>query len=204
MTGLFYMNFSGFTVIVIDDLQDRYSVEEVKKQSITDWKYIIITRKVVTFPIVFKNILEYAKSGEHYVKIFFYEQRDKPIEVRIFVLNPRTVVLVSGRPSLENILRKMISNPRYGETVVFIAKLVSDLENNISKYNDLMKVSKKLFLELTPIVYGQGIGRFSALRIVERRGSFDVTICVSRKGVDLRTDYGDIKVDIKGIDLCIK
>ncbi len=203
MNELFYINFSGFNLVVINELEKRLSLKDVKKKSILEWKYVIISRKIVSFPIIFKNLLDHYSSGTCYVKIFFYELREHPIELLIHIYGPRTLILLDGSPSLNRLLKRIIANPKYGESLMFIGHLDDRIEE-LSKYSKVLKLARKLFTELSPVVYSRGIGRFIAIKLREKDGSLDLVLCVSREGVSMETTYHDIKLNIQGIDRCFK
>ncbi|OYT40551.1 MAG: hypothetical protein B6U89_01720 [Desulfurococcales archaeon ex4484_58] len=201
MVNVFYANFSGFNIVLIDELIGREKIEEIKKKSVLDWRYIVITRRIVGFPIVFKNIFDNYGSGEYYVKIYFYELREKPVEMIICIQRPRTLVLIDSVPDIVRLLQRILSNPKYGETIVFIAKI--DGEIDLSKYSKSLRLARKLYTELSPLVYSRGMGRFLALKLSSKNGSLDIVLCVSREGVSLETSHGDIKLNIRGIDRCL-
>ncbi len=203
MRELIYVNYGGFNIVYIDELRKKCNINNYKSLSVVNWKYLLLLKRIVTFPIVFKYIFDKQGKGLQYARIRFREQIDKPVELLLHLMPTRTIFLINSNPSPSRILRRIFANPRYSETLLFLAEVHDDIEKELVQYNDLLKLSKKLFMELSNLVYKRGVGRFNALKIREREGVVDITICVSKKGVSLETSYGDIKVSIKDIEFCL-
>lgn len=203
MRELIYVNYGGFNIVYISEFREIHDIEYYKEKSVTNWKYLLLPKKIVTFPIVFKYIFEKQGKGLSYVKIRFREQIDKPIELLLYLMPTRTIFLINSNPQPSRILKRILANPRYSETLIFLAKIHDDIDKNIAQYNDLLGLSKKLFMELSNLVYRKGIGRINALKIREEADKTNIVICVSRKGVLLETNYGDIKVSIRDITYCL-
>jgi len=202
MNELLYINFSGFNLNVLDRLWEKYRIDDVKRKSIVDWRYILLTRRVIGFPMIFKNILDHYSNGTYYVKIFFYEQRDNPVEILLNITGSRSLIFIDSVPDIGRLMRRIISNPRYGETSLFIGKVELDIDE-LYEYDRLFKLAYKLFNELSPIVYSRGIGRFLGLKVREYGQKTEISLCVSREGVFIETTYRDIKLNIVNIDQCL-
>ena len=203
MREIVYMVYSGFNIIYINNLREKYSIENYKNTSVTKWKYLVLPKKIVTFPIVFKYIFDRQGMGFHYVKIRFREQLHNPVEMLLDLVPIRTIYLINSNPKPSRLFRRLFANPRYSETIMLLAEINDDPMKDLERYNDLIRLARKLFMELTSLVYKKGVGRFNALRLVEREGLVDIIVCVTRKGAFLETSYGDVKVTIKDIDSCL-
>ncbi len=200
---LLYFNVSGFGVVytltgrtsILGDFLDIIAEE---------WKYIIIARRVVSYPMVLKTLIDHCKQGVCFSRIYFYEIRHKPISMLYKILDAKTILLIDSSPEPNSLLRRVIANPRYSNSIVLLAqtKIVRpDLP--LEWIQRMTKTARRLYLELSPIIYGREMGRLVALQLQEQAEGISVNICVSREGVSSIFQHGGIRVEIRGIDQCL-
>lgn len=200
MSKITYLNAGGFQIYLFEN--GLVNLNNYLNKSTVNWKYIFIPRRIVTFPILFKYIVENQSTGSYYTRIFFYETRNNPLELLIYVKDYRSIYILSSNIPIHRLLKRIIANPRFSETVIFLAEIENDIENMLVKYTSLIKLINKLFPELTRIVYSRGAGRVLLIEFVEKETTFNLTVCVSQKGVFFKTTTEELSIDVKDIEHC--
>jgi len=204
MRGLIYLVYSGFDLLFLEEAGSEYTLSAVKRSSTLNWKYLVLVKKVVSFPIVFKYLFEKQNPGLHYVRVRFREQLQKPIEILAYVEYPRTLYILDSNPGFTTMLKRILANPRFSDTVMFVAELSSDAKAILKEYVELAKIARRLYLELGSLFYRENLGRLELLKIAEQsRGVLNVDSCVSKKGVYLEITYDNVKVHVKDIESCL-
>lgn len=197
-----YVNYGGFNVLVAPNYPIEYRLDYVKKKSVLNWKYYLLIRRGVRFQGVFKTIVEECGKGVYYVKINFYETRDKPVELTLAVLNPQIIVLLDSNTGFSSLIKRLLSNPIYGETIVLVARL----DDSLKEMDNALKQARfahKAFLELTPVIHSRGLGRIMLMKLRETDSTMELTICVSREAVSMETVEKNIKMRISSLDYCL-
>jgi len=197
-----YLNYGGFDILITQDCPVEYSVNYVKKKSVMDWKYFLLIRRGVRFQSILKTIVDECGRGIYYVKISFYETRDKPVELTLAVLNPQTIVLLDSNTGFSSLVRRMLSNPLYGETSLFVARIDDSLREAEHIYKQA-RFAHKIFLELTPMIHSRNLGRIMLMKIREIGSTVELTICVSREAVSIESVEKNIKMKISSLNYCI-
>jgi len=204
MRGVIYLVHSGFDLLFLEKTSSEYTLSGVKRSSTFNWKYLVLVKKVVSFPIVFKYLFEKQNPGLHYVRIRFREQLQKPIEMLAYMEYPRTLYILDSNPEFTAILKRILANPRFSDTVMFMAEFSSDVKDLLEEYSELAKIARRLYLELGSLFYRENLGKLELLKIAEQsRGVLDVDSCVSKKGVYLEITYNNVKVHVKDVESCL-
>lgn len=197
-----YVNYGGFDILIAPSYPAEYKLEYVKKKSIVNWKYYLFIRRGVRFQGVFKTIVDECGKGVYYVKISFYEIRDKPVELTLAVLSPQVIVLLDSNMGFPSLIKRMLSNPLYGETIALVAR-VDDSLKEIEHVSKQARFAHKIFLELTPMIHGRGLGRIMLMKLREAGSTMELTICVSREAVSMESTERNIKMRISSLEYCI-
>lgn len=197
-----YLNYGGFDVLVVPSCPVEYSLDYVRKKSVMEWKYFLLIRRGVRFQSVLKTIVDECGKGVYYVKISFYETRDNPVELTLAVLNPQTIALLDSNVGLPSLIKRMLSNPLYGETAVLVAKIDDSLKEADHAYKQA-RFAHKIFLELTPMIHGRNLGRIMLMKIRESVTGVELTICVSREAVSIESVEKNIKMRISSLNYCL-
>jgi hypothetical protein len=202
--SLLYFNLSGFGIVAVEPCEP-YQPSRVMNESSTEWKYILLTRRVISYPIVVKTIIEHSRKATWFTRIYFYEVRDRPIDMLLRILDSKTILICSSRPEPAKIMQRMVANPRYSCAVTLLAR-IEDIEPKYSVewVSRLARIARRLYLELSPIVYGRRMGRLVALKLRESVEAMNITICVSREGVSTSFTHGGLNVEIRGYESCLK
>lgn len=201
---ILYVNTSGSEIYVLEDLREKIKFDEVLNKITSDWFYILMFRKVVSFATVFKIITQYCVEHLCYVRIYFYELKEQPVKLILKVPDRRSIILINSNPPIGKLLKRIIANPRFGETVVFIARLGRKTININEKTAEDLKLSRKLFMELSPIVFGKGLGRLVAMNMKRSGAGYSIMLCVDKAGVFVQSSYEGVNLFIKSIDQCIR
>jgi len=204
MRGVIYLVHSGFDLLFLEKTSSEYTLSAIKRSSTFNWKYLVLVKKIVSFPIVFKYLFEKENPGLHYVRIRFREQLHKPIELLAYTEYPRTLYILDSNPGFTTILKRILANPRFSDTVVLMAELSQGVRDILEKYSELTKIARRLYLELGSLFYRENLGKLELLKIAEqRKGELDVDSCVSKKGVYLEIIYNNVKVHVKDVESCL-
>jgi len=204
MRGVDYLVYSGFDLIFLEETGSEYTLNAVKRSSTFNWKYLVLVKKIVSFPIVFKYLFEKQNPGLHYVRVRFREQLHKPIEILTYVEYPRTLYILDSDPGFTAILKRILANPRFSDTIMLMAELSSDARSVLGEYSELAKIARRLYLELGSLFYRENLGKLELLKIAEQsRGVLSVDSCVSKKGVYLEITYDNVKVHVKDVESCL-
>ncbi len=199
---LLYFNVSGFGV-VYTLAGGHINIGEVMGTVADEWKYIMVTRRVVSYPMVLKILTDQCGKGICFSRLYFYEIRHKPISMLYQTLDAKTIHLIDSRPEPLSLLRRIAANPRYSNTIILLAKTnISNANIPMEWIHRMARTARKLYLELSPIIYGKEMGRLIALQLQEQGEVINIKICVSREGVSSFYQYGDLRIEIIGIDRC--
>ncbi len=200
---LFYFNVSGFGVVYVDGYSPK-SITELYDSISEEWKYLLLLRRVISYPMIFKTLTDHCREDTWYSRIYFYELRDKPIEMVFRVLDTKTVLLINSRPEPKKLLRRIIANPRYSTTILMLSKVkYEELPASKEWIHRLTRLARKLYLELSPLIFSREMGRLTALKIREVGETVDIEICVTREGVSTSFEHGGLSVSIKPLDQCL-
>lgn len=202
MNKLIFLNTGGFHLITLNYDSELVDFKKYLSRSIINWRYIFIPRKIVTFPVIFKYIVENQSLGKQYIKIYFYEQRDNPIELITYLKNKQSLFILNSNIPMYKIVKRIIANPRFSETIIFTAELENDVHNQLNKYERFTKLLNKLYPEVSKIAYSRGVGKVMAIELSEENGLINLSICVSQKSVLYEINIESINIDIKGLDQC--
>jgi hypothetical protein len=201
---IFYLSTSGIEVHVLKDFNPGLTFEEMLNTKTSEWFYILIPRRTVGFATVFKYITQHCYIHLCFVRIYFYELREQPINLTIYVPDRRSIILIHSVPSLTKLLKRIIANPKYSETVVFIAKIPNKNIGIDRNTEEKIKLARKLFMELSPIIFSRGFGRLLALVIKSLNAGHQVTLCVEKPGIAVQSGYEGVSLIIKSIEKCLE
>ncbi len=201
---VFYLSTSGIEVHVLRDFNPGLTLEEILNTETNEWFYILIPRRTVSFATVFKYITQHCYAHLCFVRIYFYELKDKPINLTIYVPDRRSIILIHSIPSLVKLLKRVIANPKYSETVVFIARIPGKNISISRNTEEKLKLARKLFMELSPIIFSRGFGRLIALMIKGLNMGHQVTLCVEKPGIVVQSSYEGVNLIIKSIEKCLE
>ncbi|ADI31396.1 hypothetical protein [Staphylothermus hellenicus] len=201
---ILYVNASGTEIFVLENLRGKISFNEILETITSDWLYILLLRKVVSFATVFKTLTQQCRGKLCYARIYFYELKNQPIQLIFKIFDRSSTILINSDPPIEKLLKRIIANPKFGETVVFISNLGKDnIVIDTEQANDL-KVARKLYMELSPIVFGRGFGRLVAMNMEKTGAGYNVILCVDKEGVSVQSTYERVNLLIKSISQCIR
>ncbi|ABN69645.1 hypothetical protein Smar_0538 [Staphylothermus marinus F1] len=203
-SGILYVNTSGTEIFVLENLREKIDFDKIMDKTTSDWLYILLLRRVVSFATVFKMLTQHCQGELCYVRIYFYELKKQPIQLILKIFDQTFIILINSDPPIDKLLKRIIANPRFGETVVFISKLGKyNIAIDAELANDL-KLARKLYMELSPIVFGRGFGRLVAMNMKRIGARYNVTLCVDKEGVSVQSIYENINLLIKSVSQCIR
>ncbi len=203
MHRLHYFSVSGFSIVYLED-PSPISVKSISDNYIDNWKFLLLARKIISYPIVFKTITDHCRDGLWYVKIFFYEIRDKPLSLIVKILDPKTILLFDSRPEPRMLMKRILAGPRYSNSVVLLAKLPLDEPKEvIEEVQTLSRIARKLYLELSPLTFSRDLGRLVGLKLGRRGDSMEVVLCVDKEGVSTTFSHSGLTINILSLSKCI-
>jgi hypothetical protein len=201
---IFYLSTSGIEVHVLKKFNPGITFEEILNTETNEWFYILIPRRTVSFATVFKYITQHCYQHLCFVRIYFYELKDQPINLTIYVPDRRSIILIHTIPPIVKLLKRVIANPKYSETVVFIARVPNKSISIDRDTGEKLKLARKLFMELSPIIFSRGFGRLIALLIKGLNKGHQVTLCVEKPGIAVQSGYEGVNLIIKSIEKCLE
>jgi len=202
MSNLTYIEHGGFTFIHVDEFTSKYSLNDCLRRSVSDWKYILLLGRIITYPYVFKNIIDKQGYGLYVSRIWFKERLHTPDTIISYLSTHRTIYILNSQPQPRILLKRIILNPRFSDTLIFSAKISDSIDEDLSEYSELINIARKLYVELLSITFKHGIGRFNVMEISEKNGEMEINICIPRKGYYLETKFENSKLVIKDIESC--
>ncbi|NPA99551.1 MAG: hypothetical protein GXO43_09245 [Crenarchaeota archaeon] len=198
-SNIVLLNLSGFDLILTPETEN-FIPEFWHTKKTDDWQYIILPRRSVSFLQVFKILSDNCAGKLCYSRIFFYELRDRPVDLVLEPIDTKTFVIYGSNPSFPRIVRRILANPKYSNTVVFIAKFN---ETKYERYKRAASIARRIFMELSPVTISRGLGRLLGVKIENISGRMKVTLCVSREGIKSTETMGGVSVDIRSINQCL-
>ncbi len=164
----------------------------------------MLARKIISYPIVFKTITDHCRDGIWFSRIYFYEIRDRPISMIIKVLDPKTIFIFDSNPQPYRLIRRVIANPRYSNSVVLLVKLpYEEPRPLLEKVQNLTRIARKLYLELSPLTFNRELGRLMALKLRQTGDEMEIVLCVNKEGVSTRFSHGGLVINIISLEKCL-
>ncbi|RLG88635.1 MAG: hypothetical protein DRO16_04905 [Thermoprotei archaeon] len=199
-----YLNLGGIEFYVFKDLLNSISIEHILEKKTSDWKYVILKRRIISFANIFRIISEYCIKSRCYTRLYFYELRYEPIDVIIDVLDKKTFIIVSTNIPLSKVLKRIVSNPRFSESIIFITPIEKGLGKEIYDRMDDIKTLSKLYRELFPILFTKRLGKLVGIHVRKTsEGKHDIKLCVTKEDVSVEFQHKGLKMKIVGINRCI-
>ncbi|GEM_PF-6910918 len=192
----------GFNIVIPLSIDTtKYKPRELEK-----WEMIFIFNKIMTYSHILKVISDYCSAGDWYVRIRFYEQWDNPIDMYMKIIDGRRFILINSDPKPARLVMKFVHNPRFSNASILIMKPTETITMPDWIY-DLEKMARKLYLELSPLMYARGLGRLIGIR-VERSGGdkgLTVNLCIDKEipGKQRIVEKG-LEIILSGIRKCIE
>ncbi len=201
---ILYLNLGGIEFYVFKDLLNSISIEHVLEKETSDWKYVVLKRRIISFANIFRIISEYCIKSRCYTRLYFYELRYEPIDIIIDVLDKKTFIIVATNIPLSKVLKRIVSNPRFSEVIIFVTPIEKGLSKEIYDRMDDMKILSKLYRELFPILFTRRLGKLVGIYVRKTsEGKHDIKLCVTKEDVSVEFQHKGLKMKIVGINRCI-
>ncbi len=198
-SSIVLLNLSGFDLIVTPEVEN-FIPEFWHTKKTDEWQYIILPRRSVSFLQVFKILSDNCSGKLCYSRIFFYELRDRPVDLVLEPIDTKTFIMYGSNPPFPRIVRRILANPKYSNTVMFIAKFN---ETKYDNYRKSVTIARRIYMELSPVTISKGLGRLLGVKLENIGGRMKVTLCVSREGIKSTETMGGVSVDIRSINQCL-
>jgi len=169
------------------------------------WELILIPNRLITFTHLFKTIVEHCGEGYWFTRVRFYEQWEKPIDMLLKIIDPKTIIVLNSNPEPYKLAYRIAGNPRYSSMAVFVTSIHGEIY--VSEWIlELAKIAHKLHLEISPIVFTRGLGRLAGIRVTREpmSGNVNVDICIDKEFVAPQKiiEHG-IQVGVMSIRNCL-
>ena len=167
----------GFNIIIQLNIDlSKYRPHEIEK-----WEMIFLFNRIITYSHILKVISDYCSMGDWYIRIRFYEQWDNPMDMYIKIIDGRRFILLNSVPEPSRLIVKFVHNPRFSNAAVLIMKPKDTVDIPRWIY-ELEKIARKLYLELSPIMYARGLGRLIGIKVKrDKEKGLSVNLCIDKE-----------------------
>ncbi len=167
----------GFNIIIPLNIDlSKYRPHEIEK-----WEMIFLFNRIITYSHILKVISDYCSMGDWYIRIRFYEQWDNPMDMYIKIIDGRRFILLNSVPEPSRLIVKFVHNPRFSNAAVLIMKPKDTVDIPRWIY-ELEKIARKLYLELSPIMYARGLGRLIGIKVKrDKEKGLSVNLCIDKE-----------------------
>lgn len=203
------MNGESIAVIVIGGYNIIIPLEiDLSKNvphEIEKWEIIFLFNKIITYSHILKIISDYCSMGDWYIRIRFYEQWDNPIDMYIKLINARKFILLYSIPKPSELIIKFIKSPRFSNATILVMRPKKTIDVPRWIY-ELEKITGRLYLELSPLMYARGLGRLIGIRIKrDKNKSLLVNLCIDKEILSRQriTERG-LEIILSSIKNCIE
>ncbi len=201
--GIVLVNVGGFEVVIPSTASSDIDYSSI---AIDKWTLILIPNRSMGFTHYFKILVDTCGKGLWFSRTRFYEQWDKPIEMLMDIVDPRTIILLKSNPHPYRLAYRMVKNPRYSSVATLVARIYG--KKDVPQWIfELIKIAHRLYIELSPIVLTRGYGKLVGLKIVrehEKDKDIAIGVCIDREHLAPQKISEVLDVSIMGINRCLE